>query len=532
MIILRRPFIFIVILAALLLVLPACNRGNGPQAPVDAADKPAASTPGPGQTTAPDPSAAALAEQIYQSGFSGDTDRRQENAEIWAKLWLEYTYPDRGLTGVQARYLSSSSHGELSDQFDISPAVCSLQFAAQNPVPGAVRLEGGNYELKIIVVAVADDQTMTLCGFLNPGEFDEYDALAQVYEVVARDPRFAGKLKPYPEFRLPPEVTAIDMRRITGSTNLNSSHLLPGGIVASVLVTRTEQEELEVSLYDLTQDKLLGSKQLGSFAGYNSRVEDGKLMLQTFLDGSPVPEIIRIDSSLNITREPYAPAKAFARVSPDGTRIAYTDKGNLYVADSQGEKPPQLLIAGNDSPETNRDYYYPYCWAGDNMIVYGRGGYEWSNGCGLYDLAAGRNIPLDQAGPNATPDAFGNGKLFTVTGDMGAPYDPYVIDLNDPALSARKVFADKDFLQEIGYAVHAVSPDGSTIVLLHREEPEGFRFALYLCSSIDGSVLKHYEFETVFNSPQYPEFADDGRLAVFSERYALSAKYMYLMKLD
>jgi hypothetical protein len=115
---------------------------------------------------------------------------------------------------------------------------------------------------------------------------------------------------------------------------------------------------------------------------------------------------------------------------------------------------------------------------------------------------------------------------------MGAPYDPYIIDLTNPEFPARQVFADPDFRQEIESAGSALSPDGSKIALLVRPDPDREKFVLYLCSTADGSVLKEFKFETVFNSAQYLEFIEDDQLAVLSQEYTMSPEYLYLVQLD
>lgn len=473
-----------------------------------------------------------LQEYVVNGSFSGDFTQFQRYGEMWAKLWLDYTYPDREITDVYAQTLSSGVSQGLSDHFVIQPIICRLDFKSSEPVSGAVRLTNGNYELDIMAVAITvfeNNSRMILSGFLGPGEFDESDVFPEAYRVVAADPRFAGMLNPYPQFKLPEEFTALDLRQFTGSGNSTEEHILPGGILAALV--RAENDELSVSLYDLIQNKPLGQKKLGVSFVQNAKVENGKLMITVRSNGESSGEIVTVDRALNVTREPYTEVKASRVVSPDGTRYVYSDQGSLYLADVQGNKP-QLLLEGNASNGMDRNFYYPFDWASDTLIVYGIGGYEWSNGTGVYDLATGQNTLLKQAGAYGSPHAIRDGRLYTLTGDMGAPYDPYVIDLTKAGFPARQVFSDPNFRQKIEYAGAALSTDGSKIALLVSPDPEREKFVLYLCSTADGSVLQRYEFETVFSSAQYLEFVQDDLLAVLTQEYTMSPKYLYLVQLD
>jgi len=549
------PLVLILIVVCFL--LPACGRDNAPEAPATTAD--------PGQTESSGSAgagfdAAAWREFILNGSFTSNGRSTQEIGKEWAALWLEKTYPGHGITDVQAFYISAAHTGRLSDSIDIQPILCSLEFSVSGEtgssaggISGAVKLADNRYELTVMVVTVSEKDSynnLILSGFLGPDAFEEYNAMPEVYRVVAGDPRFAQQLRPYPQFDLPAEFTAVDLRQITGTTGKTYlEHMLPGGIIASIILNKEKQQagqraelqddqpyelrDLEVALYDLAQNKSLGRKTLGSYYSQNSKIEEGKLVIHAWTAPSAPVEIITIDSAWNISREVFSEGKNYVRFSPDGTRYAYSDRGSLYLAWRNGEKPPRLLLKGNASAQQDRNYYYPFCWADNNKIVYGIGGYEWSNGCGVYDLAAGQNIFLEQAGNNASPSDFRDGKLYTVTGDMGAPYDPCVIDLTDPDYPARKVFADAAFLEKVDCADHALSPDGTKIALLAgSDNPEDGEYRLYICSAADGSLLKEYEFTTVFNSAQYLDFADNNLLAVFSQRYAFAAKYMYLVRVD
>jgi hypothetical protein len=131
---------------------------------------------------------------------------------------------------------------------------------------------------------------------------------------------------------------------------------------------------------------------------------------------------------------------------------------------------------------------------------------------------------------NQTPVALINGRLYTITGVMDTPIDPYVTDLNAPGYPHRKIFNDDSLIKNIFYiAAHNFSPDGTKLALLNCIDDQNKRYKLYVCSTDDGSVLKSYEFATAFSSPRSVDFFENRRIAIYSERYSLSTAYMYMV---
>ncbi|NLI91541.1 MAG: hypothetical protein GX434_04845 [Peptococcaceae bacterium] len=469
-----------------------------------------------------------LHDEIASDGFN----YHSKGAE-WARAWLERTYADYGLTGIEVSYESSAVFDQLSEGFDIRPTLYSIQFASQKPFQGAIKNEK-KYKIKVMEVVVFEKGKIILSGLLGPTQFNEYSALQEIYNVVSKDKRFSSRLKPFPKFDLPNNFSLIDMSQITNGRNSYTEHFLPGEIIAAVCTTPVDGENysLEVSFYDLVKNKTLGTISIGTYSSHNSKVEEGNILLYTWKNGSSNPTIVRIDPQKNITREESSENKAFVRYSPDRNQYAYSNQGSLYVADVKGQYPPKLLIKGNASQGQDRMYYYPFAWYGNSMIVYGVGGYEWSNGCGVVDIPAGRDTLFEQAGRFALPIAIRENKLFAVNGDMGAPFDPVEIDLSAPLFPARKIITDDGFKERLKQASFAFSPDGKKIAVLDFSDTQNEKYHLYICSASDGSLLKEYQFRTVFSSAQNVDFVNDHLLAISSQRYAFSAKYLYLVNLE
>lgn len=148
-------------------------------------------------------------------------------------------------------------------------------------------------------------------------------------------------------------------------------------------------------------------------------------------------------------------------------------------------------------------------------------------------MATGKDTFFKQAANYSIPSSLKNGMLYTVTGDMGAPFDPGVIDLNYQTYPYRKVFKNREFIRDSTVDSYAFSPDGTKIALLQMARETDKKHVLNICSTADGTLLERYEFETAFfNRPQYLDYFEDGHLAMYSERYAYSTMYMYSVDIE
>jgi len=509
-IIIRKILVSAISLILICLVFTACQKGK----------------PKEENTPVTAPAAESLSDIIYNGNFS-TTDGPEVKGQEWVKMWLNHTYADRQISDIAIEYLTGAVYSELSDQYKLYPLLYNVSFSSPK----------GTHDLKLMVVTVAenDNTKAVLSGFLGPDEFNEYDAVKQVYNVVAKDPRYKDRLKALPEVNLPAEFTPIDMKEICGDHNNYSSLILPDGIIAAITMDDGDNDDYNVGVafYDIKKRQSSGFIDIGNFSTFYSKESQGKLQINAVKDNSPNMEIITIDSQKNISAEKFSPEKNYVLYSPDKSKYAFSNNGSLYVAGVSDEPKtePKLLIEGNNSDGEDRNYYYPFAWEDNVSLTYGIGGYEWSNGCGTVNTATDKNVFFEQAAPNSTPQALINGKLYTSEGEMGAQFDPGVIDLNDPQYPFHKVFRDKEVINNLFIESFAFSPDGTQLALLKKAANFYEKNTLFLCSTTDGSIIKSFKFSTAFGLPRYLHYVDNEQIVIFSERYAFCAKYMYVVDL-
>ncbi|UWG97709.1 hypothetical protein LPY66_02420 [Dehalobacter sp. DCM] len=478
-------------------------------------------------------------DDLHNKVINGDyyiigSDTREEKGKEWAKLWLDTIYQDNDITNVEIKYI----HGGYLDAFmtDCSTlsSIYSIQFSSQQGVRDAQHLNGDNYSLEVMVVTVVDNGKTVLSGFLGPNEFDVYDARQAIYNVVQNDPRYNPMLISFPETILPQEITQIDMRLIAHDNQILRTNTLPGGFVVAVCgepIDDRGKYALKALIFDPINNKIVSSRDIGEYYLLNTSVSQEKVDISAQKESSSKIEMFRVDAVGDITTEDCPADTLYFKYSPDKSKYVYSEKGSLYVVDENEGNTPRLLISGNDSGGQDRNYYYPFAWVDNALLVYGIGGYEWSNGCGVIDIRTGKDILLKQAGSNAQPIELVNNKLYTVIGEMGEPLDPGVIDLDQTGYPYKKLINETYDIQNIGFTDYSISPDGSKIAFIKTGYEQNEYNKIYLFSTVDGSLLKSFEFQNVFNSPQYLDFFEEDRIAIYAEQHCYCPEYMYIVNL-
>lgn len=476
---------------------------------------------------------ASLHELIIKNSYTM-TDDPEAIGREWVKMWLDNTYSDYGVSDVKIEYKSGGVFSELSDSFELRAYKYSVQLSSQKPIQGAEKSSDGKDTLKVLAVVLLKSGNVTLSGFLGPEEFDEYDAGEKIYNTAANDPRYSSKLKPFPAANIPENFEEIDIRLITPNHYFYGlKQELPNGIIADIYdvpIANTERRIINVSLFDLSSKKNYKNLELGEYILLRSWIEGDKLVIRVQKPDSAFEKVFYIDSAGNMTSEEYPDGTKNGVYSPDKSKYAYMDNNNIYVADVKGSNEPKLMIKGNVTEDIEASIsYYPFAWIDNSTLIYGSNGYEWSNGCGLIDVENGRNTYFEQAGRNASPYTLLNGKLYTLIGEAGAPFDPGVIDLKDPEYSFKKIFKNRDFIEKTYAEGYDFSPDGTKIALLKTSYDPYGKNVLYICSSEDGSILKSYEFVSGYNRLQNLDYLYDGRIAIYPGRYVYSPGYMYIV---
>lgn len=460
----------------------------------------------------------------------------EDNPDIignnWAKLWLNSIYSDYGLSEIKAYYKEGASFDEVSGGFEIRAYRYSVQFSSQQPVPGSETSTEGKSTIEVLVVALEKGGKIILSGFLGPGEFEEYTAAEKIYDVVAKDSRYSSKLKPFPRAMLPEEIEEIDVGAIIQRDNYSFIGALPGGKFAAISSEKagdTIKQRHSVSLFDLESKKVYKNLELGEYSLDYSRVEAGRLVISLSKYDTWARKLIYIDKDGSMVSEDPPEGIYNMLYSPDKSKFAYREKGNLYVRDV-GENKPRLLLKGKDTGGDDTINYYPFYWMDDTNLTYGISAYESSYGCGIINTETGEDTFFEQAGRYAMPYTIINGKLYTIIGAAGEPFDPGVLDLKAPGYPWRRVFKDISFMENTYTEGYAFSPDGTKIALLKTSLRVGDKNTLYICSTEDGSIIKSYEFRAGYCIPQYLDYLEDGRIAIYAGRYAYSPIYMYIVK--
>lgn len=459
----------------------------------------------------------------------------EDNPDIigsnWAKLWINSIYSDYGVSDVKVEYKYGANFGEISDSFEIRAYQYSVQFSSQKPVPGAEKTSDGEDILQVLVVGLQENGRIVLSGFLGPEEFEEYDAAERIYNVVSKDSRHSSKLKPFPKAMLPEEIEQVDVGSIIQRDNYTLIKALQDGIFAAIWgeqVGDIGNQKYNVSLFELESRKMYKNLELGEYSLNNSLVEKDRLVVRLNKYNSWSETIFYIEKDGSMTSEENPEGMYNKLYSPDKSKYAYSENGSLYVV-SVGESMERLLLKGKDTNGEDAIHYYPFSWMDNTNLIYGISAYESSYGCGMINTETGKDTFFEQAGRYAMPSTIINGKLYTIIGAAGEPFDPGVLDLNAPEYPWRKVFKDRSFIENTYGEGYAFSPDGTKIALLKTTFRAGDKNTLFICSAEDGSILKSYEFKTGYSIPQNLDYLEDGSIAIYAGRYVYSPVYMYIV---
>lgn len=449
-------------------------------------------------------------------------------------MWLEDKYGNK-IKDAVVQYASSASFDQLSDSFNVNPILYTVSFTSQEAISNAEKQPDGSYMIKVLAVMVIKSNKALLIGVLGPGEFTENDAIISAYVLISKNNLYSPDLKPFQKYDLPSEFSQIDLGLISGGRYTIGRYtcILPGNILAAACLKNKasgDKHDTGIALYNLSERKLISYVEIGDYDIADMKVIDGNLIIQA-MDNNFKDCIFKVDSKGNLTTEEYLNNKDHLIYSPDGSKYAYSLKGSIYAADVN-DNNPKLLIAGKYTGVKDVVYYYPFAWYDNSTLVYGIGGYELSYGCGVIDADTGKNTFFEQL-KGSYPTALKNGKFYTIAAqDMELYFDPYVIDLSDKVYAMRKLFKDRAFVENVGHCTYSFSPDGTKIAILKNTDETDKKSILYICSSEDGSVLKSYEFHaSAFGIPQYLDFFEDDRLAIYTERYAFSPDYIYIVEI-
>lgn len=472
-----------------------------------------------------------LHDNIIKGNYIQEDDPEAIGKE-WIKMWLDSVYADFGVNNVKIDYECSAIFDQFSHSLGIQPYQYSVEFTSEKEIIGAVKGDDEKSRLKVLAIAVLDSGRLTLSGFLGPEEFDEYAAGEKIYNVVAEDPRYSSKLKPFPSTSLPKEFSQIDMSLVSPSNNFATMKALSGNIIAAIYnmqIDTSGSQVLGVDLFNLENKKMFKALELGEYNQQGTWIEGDKLVIRGQKINSNSETVFSIGSDGTMTFQEYPEGMKNTLYSPDKSKYAYTEKGSIYLVDTKNSSSPRLLLKGNYTEDTDVLQYYPFSWLDNTRLIYEISGWEWSCGCGIFDIENGTDTFFEQAGSNSQPYMLINSKLYTITGAAGENFDPGVMDLNNKNYPWRKVFKDRSFIENNYFEGYALSPDGSKVALLKGAQNPYEKNVLYICSAEDGTMLKSYGFVSGFSSPQYMDYLEDGRILIYSQRYAYNPGYIYIV---
>lgn len=476
----------------------------------------------------------ALHDKLQNNNYILD-EQKEDKFKPWAQLWTDEIYNDYGLTNVTYNYLSGANYWHFSESLEVCVILYSIEFQSEKPVPGAIKNDKNLSEVKIGITAIKENTKYILSGYMAPGEFEEYNAIEKVYALAKEDKRYSSKLNAFPEVKLPNSFTRLAMPNTNISHWNRAIHPITENTLAIIYeeaIKNSNTPLIHVALYDIKTKKTTKDIEIGNYLFSTSKAISNKLYLSVFKDDPEKMEIFYVDSKGNKFSEKHPDGVNSSLLSPDGSKYIYSSNCNLFLVDKNSSQEPKLLLKGNPEGVETSFSFYPFRWLDNSSFIYGINGYEWSYGCGIYNIDTNTDRFLEEAGRYALPIEFINGKLYKIESDNGGLFDPYIVDLTGDSYTSKPLFSDKSLIENQEINSYAFSQDGKSIALLKTTTTPYGSSKLYICSTEDGSILKTYEFQTGFNIPSNLHYLSPDKLLIGSTRYAYSPEYMYIVDLS
>lgn len=333
----------------------------------------------------------------------------------WIKVWVDYAYEQFGIYdyyGEIVKYNQVYINENLSVYYDKA----FIKFNCDDLVESKEKNSDGLYIDEIYLVqAKTKDNSIYYVDVI----VDKNQSLDEVVKgsinIVASDERFSEFFLASDDTKKDDEMNDDDNESSEiSATIFNKNNILEGYTLYDIGSSNNEiimlfgkiddasedKHDLKLCMFDYKSMQITETKDLGImnyknsnyYDNYGFRVYSGKRISKT--------EEINycIDVEGNITEVEENEPKYF--YTSDQKYYAYSDeKGNLYIVDNENKETSYTLNSVLDNIVKASEYitYSVQKWIDDTRLLYNIGGYEWSNGYGIIDIATGENIVLEES---------------------------------------------------------------------------------------------------------------------------------------
>ena len=309
-------------------------------------------------------------------------NERMEGSFIQTQSWaLEYAmleYPDGQ---VQVSYISGYQAPQAMFKDDLRGGVARWRIDG-TAVDGQAICE----TVQVFYFTETADGTTSQCfsGLLTGDRLLE--TRPEVYDYLALDTRFANRMKKLSPLESPEQALSVELDRFSPGVLDCQAWMLSDTAVAAL--ARYQDGSCGLLFHDLAESFETVCQQLEGIWNF-SQMEDGVLTLEQYAQSGD-------RQLLEITLEDGVPAvrQSVRPETGDGYRVGpYTvtwEDGSLYL---EGE----LLLEGGawdqDDVTTTQSYQFQQA-LDDHRFLYSLAGWEWVEGCGVYDLETRTDTPM------------------------------------------------------------------------------------------------------------------------------------------
>lgn len=457
----------------------------------------------------------------------------------FAKVYIKEKYKDYNVSIQDIEPENRYNVWGLSDVLEGAKVKCSITFTTKVPVETLEQSADKCYKEEIIVMMVKKGGEIYLSGYLHTEDYDATDQQEFLFTYFKQDKRFEEDIKDDPTIIF----TDINISDIAGDLRILEKVMVTDDRLAVICKENTENintntKEMIVKLHDITEKKIqtITIENCNFSSVTNVSVKDNKLIVgvkerhvvdsdEGIYSYSKKNVVVNMNGDISIEKLSSEDERLY---SPNNQSYVYTNRASIYYNDGVTNSS-QLLLKGIESDDTNVDCYYPYEWIDEDRFVYGRGGYEWSNGCGIYIINEEKNYALADA--SFWPIAVRDSKLFIEESDMyGILYSLGIIDLND---NYKTSWILSDDIVKSGFIINQVniSSDGSMMAFL-TNSPKTNTDELIFWSTREGKIIKTYKFENTIINPTHVSFINKNNLLIHSSRMRKRDEYLRIIKLD
>lgn len=355
--------------AALCLCLCACGR----QEDVPTEGLPAADSPPQQSGILTDVGQAETLQDYYdRTAIIGRNERMEGSftqTQNWAMEYAALEYPD---SQTAVSYISGYQAPEGMFKDDLRGGVACWRVEGTAADGQAVE-----ETVQIFYFSETADGVQTQCfSGLLAGE-ERLETKPEAYAYLALDTRFANRIQRLEALEAPEQALSAQLDHFEAGVLDCQAWMLDE--TAVVALARYEDGSCGLLLHDLEGGFETRYQELEGIWNY-SQMDNGVLTLEQYAQSGDRQLLeITLKDGAPVTAESSRPEETGYRV---GRYTITEEDGSLYLGD-------ELLLAGGewdvDDITTTRSYQFQQA-LDDHRFLYGMVGWEWVDGCGIYDI--------------------------------------------------------------------------------------------------------------------------------------------------